>query len=120
VILEHQEFNSWLNILNIILSQDDISNPISPYICIKDPENLKYTSYLSKLSPKSKFILMIRDGRATVNSLVKYKFFGGNYVKTFEFWNKVLALMYGEYKTVSLARCLPVITNNLFCIQKKK
>ena len=68
-------------ILKILLSQGKI---ISPYFCTKDPENLKYTSYLAKLFPKSKFILMIRDGRATVHSLVRNNFFGKNYKKNIQ------------------------------------
>ncbi|KHN86777.1 Protein-tyrosine sulfotransferase A [Toxocara canis] len=39
-------------------------------LCNKDPFALKSTQYLSTLFPNSKFILMIRDGRATVNSII--------------------------------------------------
>ncbi len=42
---------------------------LSPYICTKDPTDLEYTILLSKIFPTAKFILMIRDARATVLSV---------------------------------------------------
>jgi len=42
-------------------------------LCNKDPFTLKSTFYLSELFPNSKFVLMIRDGRATVHSIISRK-----------------------------------------------
>lgn len=42
-------------------------------LCNKDPFTLKSTIYLSELFPNAKFIFMIRDGRATVHSIISRK-----------------------------------------------
>ncbi|TPP59801.1 Tyrosine sulfotransferase 1 [Fasciola gigantica] len=43
----------------------------APVLCNKDPLTLKFISDLSAIIPTAKFILMVRDGRAVVNSLVR-------------------------------------------------
>jgi protein-tyrosine sulfotransferase len=43
------------------------------YLCNKDPFTLKSQEYLKELFPNSKFILMIRDGRATSHSIIERK-----------------------------------------------
>ena len=45
----------------------------SPRLCNKDPFTLKSGTYLKKLFPKSKFLFMVRDGRATVHSIITRK-----------------------------------------------
>lgn len=45
----------------------------APRLCNKDPLTLKYGDYLIDLFPNSKFIFMVRDGRATVHSIVSRK-----------------------------------------------
>lgn len=42
----------------------------APRLCNKDPLTLKSADYLSELFPASKFIFMVRDGRATVHSII--------------------------------------------------
>ncbi len=42
-------------------------------LCDKDPFNLKQILYLRMLFPNSKFLLMIRDGRATAHSIITRK-----------------------------------------------
>jgi hypothetical protein len=42
-------------------------------LCNKDPFTLKSVAYLRQLFPRSKFILMLRDGRATVHSIISRK-----------------------------------------------
>lgn len=42
-------------------------------LCNKDPFALKSLSYLSRIFPKAKFVLMLRDGRATVHSMISRK-----------------------------------------------
>ena len=42
---------------------------LAPVLCTKDPTNLEYTLLLSKVFPHAKFLLMIRDARATVLSV---------------------------------------------------
>ena len=40
------------------------------YLCNKDQFTQKSTIYLKRIFPNSKFLLMIRDGRATVHSMI--------------------------------------------------
>ncbi|KAB1256247.1 Protein-tyrosine sulfotransferase 2 [Camelus dromedarius] len=42
-------------------------------LCNKDPFTLKSSVYLSLLFPNSKFLLMVRDGRASVHSMITRK-----------------------------------------------
>lgn len=56
-------------IINVIVGHGEPA----PRLCNKDPFTLKSTSYLAELFPNSKFILMIRDGRATVHSIISRK-----------------------------------------------
>jgi len=45
----------------------------APRLCNKDPLTFKSASYLSELFPQAKFIFMLRDGRATVHSIISRK-----------------------------------------------
>lgn len=45
----------------------------APRLCNKDPFALKSLSYLAHIFPKAKFVLMLRDGRATVHSMISRK-----------------------------------------------
>lgn len=42
----------------------------APRLCNKDPLTLKMGSYVLELFPNAKFIFMVRDGRATVHSII--------------------------------------------------
>ena len=45
----------------------------APRLCNKDPFTLKSGKYLRELFPNSKFLFMVRDGRATVHSIISRK-----------------------------------------------
>ena len=45
----------------------------APRLCNKDPLTLKSATYLAEIFPNSKFIFMVRDGRATVHSIISRK-----------------------------------------------
>ena len=45
----------------------------SKRLCNKDPFTLKSGTYLKKLFPRGKFLFMVRDGRATVHSIITRK-----------------------------------------------
>ena len=45
----------------------------SSYLCYQDPFTLKSGKYLRELFPNSKFLFMVRDGRATVHSIISRK-----------------------------------------------
>lgn len=45
----------------------------APRLCNKDPLTLKMGSYMLDLFPNAKFLFMVRDGRATVHSIISRK-----------------------------------------------
>ena len=45
----------------------------APRLCNKDPFTIKSAKYLHQLFPRAKFIFMVRDGRATVHSIMTRK-----------------------------------------------
>ncbi len=53
-------------ILELIISYA----PPAEILCTKDPILMSFSILLNKLFPNSKFILMVRDGRAVVHSLI--------------------------------------------------
>jgi protein-tyrosine sulfotransferase len=88
------------------------------YLCTKDPTTLEYSEYLASLFPNAKFILMIRDARATVHSVdSRYINSGGYQIKNlrenFENWNKLIENMYSQCIIIGSERCLPVYYEQL-------
>jgi len=86
--------------------------------CNKDPLTLRYINKLHKIFPKSKFILMIRDGRATVHSIITRKvsirgFDYKTYAGALRDWNKSINLMYDSCLSVGEKFCLPVYYEQL-------
>lgn len=74
---------------------------------------MKSAVYLSELFPQAKFILMVRDGRATVHSIITRKvtitgFNLSSYRDCLTKWNKAVTIMYNECKSVGPQRCLMV------------
>jgi len=82
------------------------------HLCNKDPFTLKSQNYLKKLFPNAKFILMLRDGRATAHSIIERHvtitgFDLTSYRDVLTKWNKSIGVMYDqclEHPTT----CLPV------------
>lgn len=77
----------------------------APRLCNKDPLTLKSADYLSELFPASKFIFMVRDGRATVHSIISRQvtitgFDLSNYRQCMQRWNNAIATMYEQCKLV--------------------
>lgn len=90
----------------------------APRLCNKDPLLLRYSTYISKLFPNSKYILMIRDGRATVHSIIKRKvtitgFNLNSYRECMIKWNSVIESMLHQCMLVGSERCLPVYYEQL-------
>ena len=90
----------------------------APHLCNKDPFTLKSTVYLSQMFPRAKFILMIRDGRAVVHSIISRKvtisgFDLKSYRQCLEKWNYGMETMYVQCLRVGLARCMPVYYEQL-------
>jgi protein-tyrosine sulfotransferase len=87
-------------------------------LCNKDPLVLRYSHYVSTLFPNSKFILMLRDGRATVHSMITRKvtvtgFNLNSYRDSLSRWSLIIENMYAQCMLVGPARCLPVYYEKL-------
>lgn len=101
-------------VLSIIMQHGE---PANNY-CNKDPLTLRYINKLHKIFPKSKFILMIRDGRATVHSIITRKvsirgFDFKSYTGALRDWNKSIGVMYDLCMNVGENFCLPVYYEQL-------
>nr|XP_012619246.1 protein-tyrosine sulfotransferase 2 isoform X1 [Microcebus murinus] len=87
-------------------------------LCNKDPFTLKSSVYLSGLFPNSKFLLMVRDGRASVHSMITRKvtiagFDLSSYRDCLTKWNKAIEVMYAQCMEVGKDKCLPVYYEQL-------
>merc|ERR1711970_633520 len=65
----------------------------APRLCNKDPFTLKSTKLLAQMFPNAKYLLMIRDGRASVHSMITRKvtisgFDLNNYRQCLTKWNQ--------------------------------
>lgn len=71
------------------------------HLCNKDPLVLRYSSYMKGVFPNSKFVLMIRDGRATVHSIITRRvtitgFNLDSYRDCLVRWNNIIEHMYAQ------------------------
>lgn len=71
---------------------------MAKYLCNKDPLVLNYMTDISRIFPRAKFILMVRDGRAVAYSIVSRNVTisgvdSKNYLSAALFWNKVVQRM---------------------------
>lgn len=90
----------------------------APRLCNKDPLTLKSADYLSELFPQSKFLFMVRDGRATVHSIISRQvtitgFDLTSYRQCMQRWNNAIATMYEQCKVVGADRCMLVYYEQL-------
>ena len=88
------------------------------HMCNKDPLVLRYTTYMKTLFPNAKFILMIRDGRASVHSIITRKvtitgFNLNSYRECLTKWNIMIEQMYAVCNEVGPKSCLPVYYEQL-------
>ncbi|KAG7263882.1 hypothetical protein CRUP_034221 [Coryphaenoides rupestris] len=82
-------------------------------LCNKDPFSLKSLSYLARIFPKAKFVLMLRDGRATVHSMISRKvtisgFDLSSYRDCLTKWSAATETMFSQCQGASEGRCLPL------------
>uniref|UniRef100_F1L7G4 Protein-tyrosine sulfotransferase n=1 Tax=Ascaris suum TaxID=6253 RepID=F1L7G4_ASCSU len=94
-------------------------------LCNKDPFSLKSTQYLAKLFPNSKFILMIRDGRATVNSIISRRvtitgFDLEDPRQCLQKWNNAITIMFEQCQSVGRSRCLMMYYEQLVLHPEKE
>ncbi len=85
----------------------------SERLCNKDPFTLKSGTYLRRLFPKSKFLFMVRDGRATVHSIITRKvtitgFDLKSYRQCLTKWNAAITAMNEQCDELGPSQCLKV------------
>uniref|UniRef100_A0A1A9VSV0 Protein-tyrosine sulfotransferase n=1 Tax=Glossina austeni TaxID=7395 RepID=A0A1A9VSV0_GLOAU len=89
----------------------------APRLCNKDPLTLKMGSYMIELFPNAKFLFMVRDGRATVHSIISRKvtitgFDLSSYRQCMQKWNHAIEVMHNQCKDIGKERCM--MPENLF------
>jgi protein-tyrosine sulfotransferase len=88
------------------------------HLCNKDPLVLRYSTYMKTVFPNGKFILMIRDGRATVHSIIARKvtitgFNLESYRDCLVRWNNIIEHMYAQCIELGPDACMPVYYEQL-------
>ena len=85
--------------------------------CYSDLTNAIYADYLAKLFPESKFIMIIRDGRAMVNSINKNNknnaLFPPPLVKSMMNWNDFTEIFLSSCKRIGSLNCLIIFFEQL-------
>uniref|UniRef100_A0A1I7XPV1 Protein-tyrosine sulfotransferase n=1 Tax=Heterorhabditis bacteriophora TaxID=37862 RepID=A0A1I7XPV1_HETBA len=84
----------------------------APRLCNKDPFTMKSAIYLSEIFPNARYIFMIRDGRATVHSIISRKvtitgFDLSDYRQCLTKWNAAISIMNEQCEAVG-SKCLKV------------
>ncbi|XP_051539855.1 protein-tyrosine sulfotransferase 2-like [Myxocyprinus asiaticus] len=82
-------------------------------LCNKDPFTLKSANYLSHIFPNSKFLLMLRDGRASVHSMISRHvtisgFNLSSYRDCLTKWSNAIDAMFSQCMIVGRHRCMTV------------
>ncbi|XP_055370844.1 protein-tyrosine sulfotransferase isoform X2 [Condylostylus longicornis] len=90
----------------------------APRLCNKDPLTLKTGSYVIELFPNAKFLFMVRDGRATVHSIISRKvtitgFDLTSYRQCMTKWNKAIEIMNEQCKEIGSDKCMMVFYEQL-------
>uniref|UniRef100_A0A0K8TT10 Protein-tyrosine sulfotransferase n=1 Tax=Tabanus bromius TaxID=304241 RepID=A0A0K8TT10_TABBR len=90
----------------------------APRLCNKDPLTLKMGSYVIELFPNAKFLFMVRDGRATVHSIISRKvtitgFDLRSYRQCLTKWNHAIEVMHEQCKEIGRERCMMVYYEQL-------
>merc|ERR1719273_1230536 len=85
----------------------------APRLCNKDPFTLKSGNYLRRLFPNGKFLFMVRDGRATVHSIITRKvtitgFDLKSYRQCLTKWNAAITAMNDQCNELGEEHCLKV------------
>ena len=95
-------------------------------LCNKDPFTLKSGTFVRELFPNSKFLFMVRDGRASVHSMISRNvtITGFNLRdprQCLERWNNTIAAMYDQCEDLGFGtNCLPVIYEQLVLHPEKE
>ncbi|VDM67094.1 unnamed protein product, partial [Strongylus vulgaris] len=89
----------------------------APRLCNKDPFTMKSAAFLSEMFPNARYIFMIRDGRATVHSIISRKvtitgFDLNDYRQCMTKWNTAISAMNDQCDAVG-DKCLRVYYEQL-------
>ncbi|KAG1696930.1 Protein-tyrosine sulfotransferase [Nymphon striatum] len=90
----------------------------APRLCNKDPFTLRSAIYLNGLFPNSKFVLMVRDGRAVVHSIISRKvtitgFNLSDYRQCLTKWNSAMQNMHTQCSKLGPELCIHVYYEQL-------
>ncbi|CAF3323564.1 unnamed protein product [Rotaria socialis] len=93
-------------------------NQYADVLCDKDPFVLKYATYISSIFSNAKFILLVRDARAVIHSVMTRKvtitgFSLLDYRQNLKVWNKGMEAMMDQCTQVGKDKCLPVYYEQL-------
>ncbi|UYV81133.1 TPST2 [Cordylochernes scorpioides] len=86
---------------------------IAKRLCNKDPFTLRSAVYLNTLFPNAKYILLLRDGRAVIHSIISRKvtitgFDLTSYRQCLTKWNSAMTAMWGQCRSLGESYCFPV------------
>ncbi|KAK6016590.1 hypothetical protein OSTOST_17924 [Ostertagia ostertagi] len=89
----------------------------APRLCNKDPYTLNAATYLARIFPNARFLFVIRDGRATVHSMISRKipverFNVSSYRQSLKAWNEIISTMDEQCRKISI-KCLRVYYEQL-------
>ena len=107
-------------ILEILAQQGKASSRL----CNNDPSTIYSGTYLKHLFPKSKFIFMVRDGRANVHSIITGNetisgFDPKSYRKSLTKWNTAISTMNNQCEDLGSDYCFKVYYEQLVLHPRK-
>ena len=110
---------------NFISNVIELHGPPANVLCNKDPLSLAQMKDLHTMFPRSKFILLIRDGRGVAHSIVSRNVsIGGvnsrSYLSAALFWNRVIERMWANCESIGPEFCLKVYFENLVSDPKQE
>ncbi len=93
-------------------------------LCSKDPFVLNHATYIASLFPASKFLLIVRDARAVIHSVMIRKvsivdFNLTDHRHNFKLWNKGIQIMSDQCTKVGKEKCFMVRYEQLVLQPKK-
>ncbi|CAF0927157.1 unnamed protein product [Rotaria sp. Silwood1] len=99
-------------------------NQYADVLCDKDPFVLKYASYIASIFSNAKFLLLVRDARAVIHSVITRKvtitgFNLSDYKQNFKVWNRGMEAMMDQCTLVGKDKCLLVYYEQLVLQPKK-
>ncbi|RMZ97045.1 hypothetical protein BpHYR1_044289 [Brachionus plicatilis] len=86
------------------------------HICNKEPGNLRFISYFKRVFPRSKFLMVVRDGREAAYSWINRNGMGKNFKIFFSVlkaWNKFNNQAYNQCIETGLDYCKIIYYNKL-------